>query len=40
MASCFDFAAPQLPKTTTLASLQTNGLKGRAAAIKAMSFCV
>jgi len=39
MASCYNFAEPQQVKNTTLASLQTNGLKG-AAATKAMSFCV
>ena len=32
-------AEAQLAKTVTLASLQTNGLKG-ATATKAMSFCV
>jgi len=36
MASFYNFMEPLLAKTATLASLQTNGLKG-ATAIKAMS---
>jgi len=39
MVSCYNFAEPQLAKTATLASLQTNGLKG-ATMIKVMSFYV
>ena len=38
MASCENFAELQLAKTATLATLQTNGLKG-ATTMKAISFC-